>query len=69
MPADADSILNGVYDELRRLAAYHLRQERPDHSLQATALVHEAYLRLSVQDQSQWRDRTQIGRASCRERG
>jgi RNA polymerase sigma factor (TIGR02999 family) len=60
MPADADSILNGVYDELRRLAAYHLRQERPDHSLQATALVHEAYLRLSVQDQSQWRDRTQF---------
>ena len=35
-----------VYQELRRLAHYHLRSERPDHSLQSTALVHEAYLRL-----------------------
>ena len=36
----------GVYDELRRLAAVYLREERPDHTLQPTALVHEAYLRL-----------------------
>lgn len=35
-----------VYKELRRLAHYHLRSERPDHTLQSTALVHEAYLRL-----------------------
>jgi RNA polymerase sigma factor (TIGR02999 family) len=35
-----------VYGELRKLAAYHLRGERPEHSLQPTALVHEAYLRL-----------------------
>jgi len=35
-----------VYEELRRIAQYHLRQERPDHTLQSTALVHEAYLRL-----------------------
>ena len=35
-----------VYKELRRLAHYHLQAERPDHSLQSTALVHEAYLRL-----------------------
>jgi RNA polymerase sigma factor (TIGR02999 family) len=35
-----------VYDELRRLARYHLRSERSDHTLQSTALVHEAYLRL-----------------------
>jgi RNA polymerase sigma factor (TIGR02999 family) len=39
-----------VYDELRRLAAYHLNRERPDHTLQATALVHEAYLRLAEQN-------------------
>lgn len=36
-----------VYDELRRLARYHLRQQRPNHTLQTTALVHEAYLRLA----------------------
>lgn len=36
-----------VYTELRRLAEHYLRQERPDHTLQATALVHEAYLRLA----------------------
>lgn len=35
-----------VYDELRRLARHHLRSERPDHTLQSTALVHEAYLRM-----------------------
>ena len=36
-----------VYDELRKLADHYLRQERPDHTLQPTALVHEAYLRLA----------------------
>ena len=35
-----------VYDELRRLASRHLRHERPGHTLQTTALVHEAYLKL-----------------------
>jgi RNA polymerase sigma factor (TIGR02999 family) len=35
-----------VYDELRRLAHYHLQSERPEHTLQSTALVHEAYVRL-----------------------
>ena len=38
-----------VYNELRRLAHYHLRRERPDHTLQTTALVHEAYLSLMKQ--------------------
>lgn len=38
-----------VYQELRRIAQYHLRQERPDHTLQSTALVHEAYIRLVKQ--------------------
>jgi RNA polymerase sigma factor (TIGR02999 family) len=38
-----------VYQELRRIAQHHLRQERPDHTLQSTALVHEAYLRLIKQ--------------------
>jgi hypothetical protein len=39
-------LLPVVYDELRRLAARQLRRERPDHTLQPTALVHEAFLRL-----------------------
>jgi RNA polymerase sigma factor (TIGR02999 family) len=60
MSAHTDSLLNAVYEELRRLAAYHLTRERPEHSLQATALVHEAYLRLAGQENSQWQDRTQF---------
>jgi RNA polymerase sigma-70 factor, ECF subfamily len=47
-----------VYDELRRLAAYHLRRERSDHTLQATALVHEAYLRLVDQRHVDWKNRS-----------
>jgi RNA polymerase sigma factor (TIGR02999 family) len=41
-----NQLLPLVYKELRRLAHYHLQAERPDHTLQSTALVHEAYLRL-----------------------
>jgi hypothetical protein len=40
-----------VYDELRKLASTYLKRERPGHTLQPTALVHEAYLRLMAQDQ------------------
>ena len=46
-----------VYEELRRLAASYLRQERSDHTLQATALVHEAYLRLVDQRNTNWKNR------------
>jgi RNA polymerase sigma factor (TIGR02999 family) len=46
-----------VYDELRRLAAHYLRREHPDHTLQPTALVHEAYLRLVDQTQVRWQNR------------
>ena len=46
-----------VYDELRRLAARHLRRERPDNTLQSTVLVHEAYLRLIDQRSVQWQNR------------
>jgi RNA polymerase sigma factor (TIGR02999 family) len=42
-----EAILPLVYDELRRLAHYHLRQQRPNHTLESTALVHEAYLKLT----------------------
>ena len=46
-----------VYRELRRRAGAYLRQERPDHTLQATALVHEAYVRLVGQDRVTWQNR------------
>ena len=46
-----------VYGELRRLAGRYLRKERPDHTLQATALVHEAYLRLIDQRNVRWQNR------------
>jgi RNA polymerase sigma factor (TIGR02999 family) len=46
-----------VYDELRRSAAHYLGRERPDHTLQPTALVHEAYLRLVDQSRVRWQNR------------
>jgi RNA polymerase sigma factor (TIGR02999 family) len=49
-----------VYGELRRRAAGYLRSERSDHTLQPTALVHEAYLRLIGQDRMTWRNRAQF---------
>jgi RNA polymerase sigma factor (TIGR02999 family) len=47
-----------VYQELHRLASSYIRRERPDHTLQATALIHEAYLRLVEQKQSEWHSRS-----------
>ena len=56
--ADAfEQLLPVVYDELRMLAERNLRQERPDHTLQATALVHEAYMRLVDSDRIRLRNR------------
>ncbi len=52
-PSAAEKLLPLVYDELRKLAAARMASERPDHTLQATALVHEAYLRLVDHDQAQ----------------
>jgi RNA polymerase sigma factor (TIGR02999 family) len=46
-----------VYDELRRLAEQHLRRERPDHTIQSTALVHEAFVRLVAQQSVDWQSR------------
>lgn len=52
-PSAAEQLLPLVYDELRRLAAQRLAQERPGQTLEATALVHEAYLRLVDVDTAQ----------------
>ena len=58
--AALDALLPSVYAELRALAGRYLRSERPDHTLQPTALVHEAYLRLSEQHGVDWRDKSQL---------
>lgn len=58
--AALDRLLPLVYDELRRIASRYLEQERPDHTLQPTALVHEAYFRLIDQRQVDWRNRAQF---------
>lgn len=60
-PADGpDRMLSIVYGELRRLAASYLRRERAGHTLQPTALVHEAYVRLIDQRQIDWSNRAQF---------
>ena len=54
----AEELLPLVYEELRRLAAWRLAQERPGQTLQATALVHEAWLKLTVgEGERRWKDR------------
>ena len=52
-----DSLLPLVYDELRRIARHYLQGERPGHTLQSTALVNEAYVRMVAQDFPQWQNR------------
>jgi RNA polymerase sigma factor (TIGR02999 family) len=52
-----DQLIPIVYAELRRMAARHLRRERGEHTLQPTALVHEAYLRMVDQSDAPWQDR------------
>ena len=57
-PAAAEHLLPLVYDELRKLASVRLAQEKPGQTLQATALVHEAYLKLvDVERVQQWKSR------------
>jgi RNA polymerase sigma factor (TIGR02999 family) len=53
----ADTLLPYVYDDLRRLAQHYLMRERPDHSRQATSIVHDVYLRLVDQSRVDWRNR------------
>lgn len=53
-----EALMPLVYDELHRLASRYLSRERPDHTLQSTALVHEAYLRLISQRDVHWQNRS-----------
>ena len=55
--AALDALLPLVYSELRRIARHYLNQERSDHTLQSTALVHEAYVRLANQQFPEWQNR------------
>ena len=52
-----DELMPLVYQELRKLASSYLRSERPDHTLQPTALIHEAYLRMVGHDMPEWQSR------------
>ncbi len=56
--ASAEDLLPLVYDELRQLARRYLNRERPGHTLQPTALVHEAYIKLVDQSRVDWQGRT-----------
>jgi RNA polymerase sigma-70 factor, ECF subfamily len=58
--AALDQLLPTVYQELRRMAGNYLRRENPGHTLQPTALVHEAWLRLIDQTRVNWRNRAQF---------
>ena len=64
--AALDQLMPVVYDELHRLAQHYLRGERQDHSLQTTALVNEAYLRLVNVQNVQWQDRAHFFAISSR---
>src|SRR6059036_1820252 len=55
-----DTLVPLLYRQLRRLAARALRNERPEHTLQPTALVNEAYLRLGHQSKAEWTDRARF---------
>src|SRR5215813_4084912 len=57
-PLTADQLLSLLYDELRKLAAHKMANERPGQTLQATALVHEAWLRVTEKQDAKWSGRT-----------
>jgi RNA polymerase sigma factor (TIGR02999 family) len=61
----SEDLLPLVYDELRRLAIVNMSHERVGHTLQPTALVHEAWLRLAGTDQRLWNNRTHFFRAAA----
>lgn len=60
MKSGLDAAVPALYTELRRIARDYLSAERPDHTLQPTALVHEAYLRLLEQKKIDWTSREQV---------
>src|SRR4051812_13510135 len=65
-PEAADQLVPLVYAELHRLAVYYMRNERAGHTLQATALVHEAYLHLMDQQAASWQNRAHFMAVAAR---
>ncbi len=65
LPATAEELLPLVYEELRRMAAQRMARESPGQTLQATALVHEAWIRLHGDGDGQWNDRAHFFRAAA----
>lgn len=65
--AALDKVIALVYGELRSLAKHFMRQERPDHTLQTTALINEAYLRLVRYREIEWQDRAHFFKIAARE--
>ena len=63
--AAGDKLLPAVYEELRRLASYKMAAEAPGHTLQATALVHEAWLRLAGPNPPNWQNRAHFFAAAA----
>jgi len=61
-----DELMGAVYLELKRLARLHMRKERPNHTLQPTELVNEAYLRLANQREAHWKNRTHFFAVAAR---
>jgi len=61
----AEELLSQVYQELRRLAHHRMKAERPDHTLQSTALVHEAYARLVGNGEVDWKNRAHFFHAAA----
>ncbi len=59
-PLAAEALYEAIYDQLRGVAGNQMRAERPDHTLQATALANEAYLKLIDQDRVKWQNRVQF---------
>lgn len=64
--AALDELMPAVYDELRHLAAHYLNRERSNHTLQPTALVHEAYLKLVDESRVDWQNRAHFFAAAAR---
>ena len=64
-PRAANELLPLVYEELRKLAHHRMNAERADHTLEATALVHEAYARLVGPEEIQWANRAHFFNAAA----
>lgn len=66
-PSAAEKLVASVYEELRQLAGYYMRDEREDHTLQPTALVHEMFLRFSKYERIPWQNRAHFFSVAARQ--